>query len=174
MLFRSVAFHRECEVYGNGLTLATAGVQATFAIQSKDAYNNKRGTGGDLFVVRAFSDGCQVYSNAVSEPKQHTCQAYGPSIPTCGQATDTVCPASTNPPPEMNDGGDDDGDWSAGQVSKKAGNSLASDYAAALCPTCPRIVRADVVDSGDGTYRATFTGTQKGRYTVVKIGRAHV
>ena len=165
----NVAFHRECEVYGNGLTLATAGVQATFAIQSKDAYNNKRGTGGDLFVVRAFSDGCQVYSNnnVGSEPKQHTCQAYGPSVPTCGQATDTVCPASTNPPPEMNDGGDDDGDWSAGQVSRKAGNSLASDYAAALCPTCPRIVRADVVDNGDGTYRATFTGTQKGRYTVV-------
>jgi len=168
----NVAFHRECEVYGNGLTLATAGVQATFAIQSKDAYNNKRGTGGDLFVVRAFSDGCQVYDNSVSEPKQHTCQPYGLSIPTCGQATDTVCPASTNPPPETNDGGDDDGDWSASAagatgVSRKAGNSLATDYAASLCPTCPRIVRADVTDNGDGTYKASFTGTQKGRYTVV-------
>lgn len=163
----NVAFHRECEVYGNGLTLATAGVQATFAIQSKDAYNNKRGTGGDLFVVRAFSDGCQVYSNAVLEPKQHTCQPYGPSIPTCGIASDTVCPASSNPPPETNDGGDDDGDWSAGVQSRKAGNSMATDYAASLCPTCPRIVRADVVDNGDGTYKATLTGTQKGRYTVV-------
>ena len=165
----NVAFHRECEVYGNGLTLATAGVQATFAIQSKDAYNNKRGTGGDLFIVRAFSDGCQIYSNnnAGAEPKQHTCQPYGLSIPTCGQATDTVCPASTNPPPETNDGGDDDGDWSAGATSRKPGNSLATDYAASLCPTCPRIVRADVTDNGDGTYRASFTGTQKGRYTVV-------
>ena len=35
------------------------------------------------------------------------------------------------------------------------------------CPNCPRIVRADVVDNGDSTYTATFTGTQKGLYTVV-------
>ncbi len=61
----NVAFARECEVYGQGLTLATAGLQATFAIQSKDAYNNKRGTGGDLFIVRAFSDGCQNLINSL-------------------------------------------------------------------------------------------------------------
>jgi hypothetical protein len=35
------------------------------------------------------------------------------------------------------------------------------------CPNCPRIVRADVVDNGDSTYTATFTGTRKGLYTVV-------
>ena len=55
----NVAFAAACEVHGLGLTLSTAGVQATFQIQSKDAYNNRRGVGGDLFVVRAFSDGCQ-------------------------------------------------------------------------------------------------------------------
>ena len=35
------------------------------------------------------------------------------------------------------------------------------------CPNCPRIVRADVVDNGDSTYSATFTGTRKGLYTIV-------
>jgi len=55
----AVAFAPSCEVHGLGLTLSTAGIQATFLIQSKDAYNNRRGIGGDLFVVRAFSDGCQ-------------------------------------------------------------------------------------------------------------------
>jgi len=55
----AVAFSPACEVHGLGLTLSTAGIQATFLIQSKDAYNNRRGVGGDLFVVRAMSDGCQ-------------------------------------------------------------------------------------------------------------------
>uniref|UniRef100_A0A7S0EWB6 PA14 domain-containing protein n=1 Tax=Hanusia phi TaxID=3032 RepID=A0A7S0EWB6_9CRYP len=55
----AVAFAPSCEVHGVGLTLATAGQEASFLIQSKDAYNNIRGIGGDLFVVRAFSDGCQ-------------------------------------------------------------------------------------------------------------------
>ena len=35
------------------------------------------------------------------------------------------------------------------------------------CPQCPRIIRADVVDNGDSTYSAVFTGTRKGQYTVV-------
>jgi hypothetical protein len=81
-------------------------VQATFAIQSKDAYNNARGVGGDLFIVRAFSDGCQVTSNTGGDLKQ-TCQPYGPAVRTCGVGVDTtgdICPASTNPAPEMNDG----------------------------------------------------------------------
>jgi len=55
----AVAFAPACEVHGLGLTLSTAGVQASFRIQSKDGYNNRRGVGGDLFIVRAFSDGCQ-------------------------------------------------------------------------------------------------------------------
>lgn len=172
----NVAFARECEVYGQGLTLATAGLQATFAIQSKDAYNNKRGTGGDLFVVRAFSDGCQNPINSL-ESKQ-TCQPYGPAIATCGgvQASPYgMCGKATNPGPEMNDGGDDDGLAHSGIQSVKAGGSYHADpaspptlaYYAALCPSCPRIVRGDVVDNGDSTYTASFTGTQKGRYTVV-------
>ncbi len=55
----AVAFNRACEVHGAGLTLSTAGIQGTFLIQAKDAYNNRRGIGGDLFMVRAFSYGCQ-------------------------------------------------------------------------------------------------------------------
>ena len=58
----NVAFAPACEVHGLGLTLSTAGMQASFLIQSKDAYLNLRGIGGDLFVVRAFSDGCQTLS----------------------------------------------------------------------------------------------------------------
>jgi hypothetical protein len=160
----NVAFARECEVYGQGLTLATAGLQATFAIQSKDAYDNKRGTGGDLFVVRAFSDGCQVYVNNNVDTKQ-TCQPYGPAIATCG-GTDTVCGKLKNPGPAMNDGGDDDGlPWS-GVTSVKVGGEFHT-TCTSCCVNCPRIVRGDVVDNGDSTYTASFTGTQKGRYTVV-------
>jgi hypothetical protein len=164
----NVAFARECEVYGQGLTLATAGLQATFAIQSKDAYNNRRGTGGDLFVVRAFSDGCQNPIN--SAEGKATCQPYGPAIATCG-GTGTICGASKNPGPEMNDGGDDDGLPHTGTSSVKVGGEYhtSANIAAyqALCTSCPRIVRGDVVDNGDSTYTASFTGTQKGRYTVV-------
>merc|ERR1719181_1281419 len=158
------AFARECEVYGQGLTLATAGLQATFAIQSKDAYNNKRGTGGDLFVVRAFSDGCQVKDSSV-EAKQ-TCQPYGPAIPTCGgdPTGDPTCGKTQNPGPEMNDGGDGDGLAHGGVQSVKAGGAYRDP---GTCTNCPRIVRGDVVDNGDSTYTASFTGTQKGRYTVV-------
>jgi len=36
-----------------------------------------------------------------------------------------------------------------------------------LCPNCPRVVRADVVDNGDSTYSASFTATRKGQYSVV-------
>merc|ERR1719181_1078872 len=160
----NVAFARECEVYGQGLTLATAGLQATFAIQSKDAYNNKRGTGGDLFVVRAFSDGCQVKDSSV-EAKQ-TCQPYGPAIPTCGgePTGDPTCGKTQNPGPEMNDGGDGDGLAHGGVKSVKAGGAYRDP---GTCTNCPRIVRGDVVDNGDSTYTASFTGTQKGRYTVV-------
>merc|ERR1711871_1416524 len=39
---------------GAGLTVATAGVQASFTLTSYDAYGNIRGTGADRFVVRAF------------------------------------------------------------------------------------------------------------------------
>ena len=113
----NVAFHRECEVYGDGLTIATAGVQATFAIQSKDAYNNLRGVGGD-------------------------------------------------PAPQMNDGGDGDGMKWAGALSVEDGGKVRIDVEGA-CPTCPRLIRANVVDNQDSTYTAYFTGTQKGRYTVV-------
>mmetsp|Transcript_34887 Transcript_34887/g.82189 ORF Transcript_34887/g.82189 Transcript_34887/m.82189 type:complete len:5981 (-) Transcript_34887:63-18005(-) len=161
----NVAFARECEVYGQGLTIGTAGLQATFAIQSKDAYNNIRGTGGDLFVVRAFSDGCQEIRN--DQDLKQTCQPYGPAIGTCGNAGDPECPASTNPAPETNDGGDDDGDWSAGVVSRKPGGAYRTDVSSSICENCPRILRANVVDNGDSTYTASFTGTQKGRYTVV-------
>jgi hypothetical protein len=167
----NVAYARECEVYGQGLTVATAGMQATFAIQAKDAYNNIRGTGGDLFVVRAFSDGCQVLSNSGED--KATCQPYGPAIGTCGNANDPFCPSSTNPAPETNDGGDDDGQAYASVAvgvlgqSRKVGGMFRQDAAASLCANCPRIVRADVVDHGDSTYTAYFTGTQKGRYTVV-------
>jgi hypothetical protein len=167
----NVAYARECEVYGQGLTVATAGMQATFAIQAKDAYNNIRGTGGDLFVVRAFSDGCQVLSNYVEN--KPTCQPYGPAIGTCGNANDLFCPSSTNPGPETNDGGDDDGQAYAsigggllGQ-SRKIGGMYRQDATSSICANCPRIIRADVVDNGDSTYTASFTGTQKGRYTVV-------
>ena len=45
----ALAFAPSCEVHGVGLTLATAGQEASFLIQSKDAYNNVRGIGGDLF-----------------------------------------------------------------------------------------------------------------------------
>ena len=38
---------------------------------------------------------------------------------------------------------------------------------AMVCTNCPRIVRADVVDNGDSSYSATFTGTRKGQYSVV-------
>ena len=58
----NVAYAPACEVHGLGLTLSTAGMQASFLIQSKDAYDNLRGVGGDLFIVRAFSDGCQTLS----------------------------------------------------------------------------------------------------------------
>ena len=101
------------------------------------------------------------------------CQPYGPAIATCGNVNDLFCPAATNPAPEMNDGGDDDGEnWhsvaygNAGQ-SRKIGGLFRTDPAPSLCLNCPRIVRADVIDNGDCTYTATFTGTQKGRYTVV-------
>jgi len=168
----NVAFARECEVHGQGLTVATAGLQATFAIQAKDAYNNIRGTGGDLFIVRAFSDGCQVLSNSLDT--KSTCQPYGPAIATCGLASDSVCPSSRNPAPELNDGGDDDGLNSAtlggageNGRSRKVGGQFRPDVGPSLCVNCPRIIRADVVDNGDSTYTASFTGTQKGRYTVV-------
>jgi hypothetical protein len=39
-------------VRGQGLTSATAGVPSMFTIQSNDQYFNKRGIGGDLYVVR--------------------------------------------------------------------------------------------------------------------------
>jgi hypothetical protein len=166
----NIAFARECEVFGQGLTVATAGLQATFGIQAKDAYNNIRGTGGDLFVVRAFSDGCQMLSNSVEN--KATCQPYGPAIGTCGNVADPLCPARTNPAPELNDGGDDNGHASisavgAFGVSRKMGGAYRTDVSAAKCLNCPRIIRADVVDNGDSTYTASFTGTQKGRYTVV-------
>ena len=166
----NVAYARECEVYGQGLTVATAGLQATFAIQAKDAYNNIRGTGGDLFIVRAFSDGCQVISNAVEN--KPICQPYGPAIPTCGNSGDPFCPSATNPAPEMNDGGDDDGKSYASVVgafgvSRKIGGDFRTDPIPSICLNCPRIIRGDVIDNGDSTYTASFTGTQKGRYTVV-------
>jgi len=164
----NVAFSRECEVYGQGLSVATAGMQATFAIQSKDAYNNARGVGGDLFIVRAFSDGCQVTSNAGGDGIKQTCQPYGPAIRTCGMAAAVgdTCSSDTNPAPEMNDGGDDDGDASIGVQSRKTGGDFRA-ATAADCPNCPRIVRGDVVDNGDGSFTASLTGTQSGRYTVV-------
>uniref|UniRef100_A0A7S4KLE9 PA14 domain-containing protein n=1 Tax=Guillardia theta TaxID=55529 RepID=A0A7S4KLE9_GUITH len=160
----NVAFHRECEVYGDGLTIATAGVQATFAIQSKDAYNNQRGVGGDLFIVRAFSDGCQTIDNTIEQ--KATCQPYGPAIKTCGGTNDPVCSHLTNPAPQMNDGGDGDGMNWAGALSVKDGGKFRTDVEG-VCPTCPRLIRANVVDNQDSTYTAYFTGTQKGRYTVV-------
>ncbi|KAJ1480363.1 hypothetical protein T484DRAFT_2806000 [Baffinella frigidus] len=131
----NVAFSRECEVYGQGLSVATAGMQATFAIQSKDAYNNARGVGGDLFIVRAFSDGCQVTSNAGGDGIKQTCQPYGPAIRTCGMAAAVgdTCSSDTNPAPEMNDGGDDDGDASIGVQSRKTGG----DFRAATAAVCP-------------------------------------
>eukprot|EP00960_Hanusia_phi_P062334 765116-Hanusia_phi.AAC.3 len=160
----NVAFHRECEVYGDGLTIATAGIQATFAIQSKDAYNNLRGVGGDLFIVRAFSDGCQTIDNSIEQ--KATCQPYGPAIKTCGGSNDAICSHTTNPAPQMNDGGDGDGMNWAGALSVKDGGKFRTDVEG-VCPTCPRLIRANVVDNQDSTYTAYFTGTQKGRYTVV-------
>jgi len=68
----AVAFSPACEVHGLGLTLSTAGIQATFMIQSKDAYNNRRGVGGDLFIVRAFSDGCQT----VNPGRDNLCDGF--------------------------------------------------------------------------------------------------
>ena len=44
---------------GAGLTIATAGMPATFCIQSRDAYSTLRSVGADRFVVKLYSDACQ-------------------------------------------------------------------------------------------------------------------
>ena len=40
---------------------------------------------------------------------------------------------------------------------------------AMVCTNCPRIVRVDVIDNGDSSYSATFTGTRKGQYSMVTL-----
>jgi len=44
-------------VRGSALTSSTAGIASSFTIQSNDMYNNERGSGGDVYVVR-LSAGC--------------------------------------------------------------------------------------------------------------------
>jgi len=50
----AVASSTKSSFKGVGLTLATSGVQALFTVSCRDAFDNLRAIGGDLFVARAF------------------------------------------------------------------------------------------------------------------------
>jgi len=72
---------------GYGLSIATAGIQASFTVTCKDDWENERGKGGDVFMGRAFPLGCAVDTCA---PFEHGSSGSCTSCPTIvrGAVTD--------------------------------------------------------------------------------------